>query len=45
MEKEKFDQLDADIVSSYLATRGVKGDASDMGIWTAQELHKIRSTA
>lgn len=45
MEKEKFDQLDADIVSSYLATRGVKGDASDMGAWTAQELHKIRSTA
>ncbi|QJT70535.1 UNVERIFIED_ASMBLY: major capsid protein [Shigella phage 2019SD1] len=45
MEKEKFDQLDADIVSSYLATRGVKGDASDMGIWTAQELHKIRSAA
>ena len=45
MEKEKFDQLDADIVSSYLTTRGVKGDASDMGIWTAQELHKIRSTA
>lgn len=45
MEKEKFDQLDADIVSSYLATRGVKGDASDMGIWAAQELHKIRSDA
>lgn len=45
MEKEKFDQLDADIVSSHLSMSGVKGDASDMGIWTAQELHKIRSNA
>lgn len=42
---KKYDELDATIVANHLQVQGVKGDASDMGIWTAQELHKIRSTA
>ena len=45
MKKEKYDEFDANVVSSHLQMQGVKNDAGDMGIWTAQELHKIRSTA
>lgn len=42
---KKYDEFDASVVAAHLQSRGVKSDASDMGIWTAQELHKIRSTA
>ena len=45
MKKEKYDEFDANVVSAHLQMQGVKNDAGDMGIWTAQELHKIRSTA
>lgn len=41
----KYDEFDANIITSHLQMQGVKNDASDMGIWTAQELHKIRSSA
>lgn len=42
---KKYDEFDASVVTAHLQMRGVKADASDMGIWTAQELHKIRSSA
>lgn len=42
---KKYDEFDASVVTSHLQMQGVKADATDMGIWTAQELHKIRSTA
>lgn len=45
MKKEKYDEFDANVVSAHLQMQGVKNDAGDMGIWTAHELHKIRSTA
>lgn len=42
---KKYDEFDASVVTAHLQMQGVKADASDMGIWTAQELHKIRSSA
>lgn len=42
---KKYDEFDASVVTSHLQMQGVKADATDMGIWTAQELHKIRSAA
>lgn len=42
---KKYDEFDASVVTSHLQMQGVKADAADMGIWTAQELHKIRSNA
>lgn len=42
---KKYDEFDASVVTAHLQMQGVKADASDMGIWTAQELHKIRSAA
>ena len=42
---KKYDEFDASVVTAHLQMQGVKNDASDMGIWTAQELHKIRSSA
>lgn len=42
---KKYDEFDASVVEAHLQAQGVKADAGDMGIWTAQELHKIRSTA
>lgn len=42
---KKYDEFDASVISSHLQMSGVKEDAADMGIWTAQELHKIRSAA
>jgi hypothetical protein len=45
MTTKKYDEFDANVVAAHLQMQGVKSDASDMGIWTAQELHKIRSTA
>lgn len=45
MTKKKYDEFDASVVTSHLQMQGLKADATDMGIWTAQELHKIRSTA
>lgn len=45
MTTKKYDEFDANVVAAHLQMQGVKSDASDMGVWTAQELHKIRSTA
>ncbi|EDV3179129.1 DUF2184 domain-containing protein [Salmonella enterica subsp. arizonae] len=46
MSKEmKFDEFEASVISNHLQLQGSKNDASDMGIWTAQELHKIKSQA
>ncbi|UGO53524.1 major capsid protein [Citrobacter phage_vB_CfrD_Devorator] len=44
-EKIKFDEFEASVISNHLQLQGAKNDASDMGIWTAQELHKIKSQA
>ena len=44
-KNQKYDEFEAGVVANHLQQRGVKSDASDMGIWTAQELHKIKSVA
>lgn len=42
---KKYDSFEADVVSNHLMARGEKADATTAGIWTAQELHKIKSAA
>lgn len=44
MTTKKFDEADKSNVEMYLIQAGVKQDAAaTMGIWTAQELHRIKS--
>lgn len=45
MTTKKYDEFEASIVSSHMQMRGEKHDATDLGIWTATELHKLKSTA
>ena len=46
MTKQKYDEFEASVVGQHLQMRGVKNDAvNTMGIWTAQELHKIKNQA
>ncbi|AKJ73995.1 PblB-type antireceptor [Salmonella phage 36] len=46
MSKEmKYDEFEANVIANHMQLRGAKNDASDMGIWTAQELHKIKAQA
>ena len=42
---KKYDSFEADVVANHLMARGEKADATTAGIWTAQELHKIKSQA
>lgn len=42
---KKYDEFEASVVTNHLMARGEKADASNAGIWTAQELHKIKSQA
>lgn len=42
---KKYDEYEAQVVSNHLMMRGEKADATTAGIWTAQELHKIKSQA
>lgn len=42
---KKYDEFEAQVVSNHLMARGDKADATTAGIWTAQELHKIKSQA
>lgn len=44
MTTKKFDEADKSNIEMYLIQAGVKQDvAATMGIWTAQELHRIKS--
>lgn len=47
MSKEKYDSFEAEIAASHLQAMGKvsKSDATTAGIWTAQELHKIKQAA
>lgn len=45
MATEKYDEYEGSVVASHLKLRGEKNDADTLGIWTAQELHKIKSQA
>ncbi|QVW27732.1 major capsid protein [Hafnia phage Pocis76] len=41
----KYDEFEAGVITNHLTARGEKSDAATAGIWTAQELHKIKSQA
>lgn len=46
MGKEmKYDSYESEVIANHLTARGEKADAVTSGIWTAQELHKIKSAA
>lgn len=44
---KKYDEFEASVIGSHMQSMGQAGkeDAVTAGIWTAQELHKIKSTA
>ena len=42
---KKYDEFESQVIANHLAMRGEKADASTAGIWTASELHKIKSAA
>lgn len=43
---KKYDEFEAGVIQSHMAAQGVKSDAAaTAGIWTASELHKIKSAA
>jgi hypothetical protein len=42
---KKYDEYESGVVSAHLQSRGMKEDAGTAGIWTAQELHKLKSQA
>lgn len=41
----KYDEYESNVIANHLTARGAKEDAVTSGIWTAQELHKIKSAA
>lgn len=41
----KYDEFEASVITGHLKARGEKADATTAGIWTAEELHKIKSQA
>lgn len=47
MSKMKYDEFEASVVGAHMQAVGgvAKADATTAGIWTAQELHKIKSQA
>ena len=45
MTTKKYDEYESNVIASHLMARGEKADATTAGIWTAQELHKIKSAA
>lgn len=45
MTKVKYDEYESQVVTQHLERHGFKADAVDAGIWTAQELHRIKSQA
>ena len=42
---KKYDEFESSVVANHLQMRGEKADALTAGIWTAQELHKLKSQA
>lgn len=40
---KKYDEFEASVVANHLQMRGTKADADTLGIWTAQELNKLKS--
>ena len=45
MTTKKYDEYESQVIANHLTARGEKADAVTSGIWTAQELHKIKSVA